>query len=192
MVAMSDPNIREIHQKITQEAEEIEHEQEDLDEDLNTMEAMLNNLGDEYSANPPTNEVTKKEYFKLCQKLVEDARFLIEIKEHVKQLEEDERTYIGLINSIETREDSERKQVMKRNIGRVPKEKIQEIIEKEDQKVSQEIERTVNDIDRAIDLGLNLSENDPPNKSSELLIRGYEQLDEARASLPEYDSYLDE
>ena len=186
---MSDPDIRQIHEEITREARKIEHEQENLDGDLNTMEAMLDDLGDEDSANPPTNEATKKEYLKLCQKLVEDARFLIEIKEHVKQLEEDDKTYIGLINSIETREDSERKQVMKRNIGRVPKEKIREIIEKEDQKVSQEIERVVDDIDRAIDLGMNLSEDNPPNKSSKLLINGWEQLDDARRSLG-HGSYL--
>ena len=162
---MSEDSLKEV----AEIQEEIQNLLSETGEDEQEVEKDLQRLGEkiEYleentvdARDPQSLESITDLFIEACHHLTEDVRAEKEMRSEIKQLEEDERTYVRLMNSIQDENLSrDRRQRLQRMIGKIPREKVESAL-KEDRKLEKNEEtRTIDQIDRLSQVFKDLSHN---------------------------------
>lgn len=162
---MSEASINEIvdiQQEIQQLLSQTEEQEEEVGKDLQRLEEKIEYLEENtIDAREPEDLESITDFFiEVCHHFTEDVRTEKEMRNEIEQLEEDERTYVQLMNRIQDEDLPEKKrQRLQKMIGKVSREKVESAL-KEDRKLEKNEEtRTVEQIDRLSEVFKDLSHN---------------------------------
>lgn len=128
----ADPErLERIHDEIKELMSEASGQEENVEEDLNTVEDKVEFLQDSSITHRSGEDLAKgtRLFIDVCHHLVEDIRAENEINNELDRLEEDERTYVQLMNRIQSDDLPEDvRSRMQSHIGKISRDEIESAI----------------------------------------------------------------
>lgn len=162
MSSASIQEIADVQEEIQELISETNKEEEKVGEDLQKLEEKIQYLEDNaIDAREPEELDSMVELFiEVCHHLVEDVRTEKEIQKEIEKLEEDEKTYVNLLNKIQDQDlPQDKRQRLQSMIGKIPKEKVETALEEDRKLEKNEETRTREQIDRLSSVYEDLSHN---------------------------------
>lgn len=175
-------DIDDLVEHIEAKAEEVDVEEHELEGEIRETGETLEWLREKLEESEDLNQEPIADVFvRLTEKLIKEVSALNEITEHVERIEEEEGSYIKVLNRVRNNGS----ELSREKIGEVTREDIEKKIEGEKENLESESQRLVNEINTTLklhnELSKNLDENQRPtvNKSRATLVA-------ARAQVPGY------
>ncbi len=140
-----------------------EEKESKVEGDLRTVEEKIEHLEENAGKTRSNVDLDKivDLFVETCHHLAKDIRSEKEIRKEIERLEEDEKTYVQLMNRIQRQDLSEEKrQRLQSLIGRIPREEVESAI-KEDKKLERKEETTSRELIQRLDEVYNGNDQHP-------------------------------